>query len=247
MRKNIGLVSVSFRNHTPDEIVRAVKNAGLSAIEWGGDIHVPHGNLERAKEIKALCDETEIAMPEYGSYYFLAQSNPELFNDIVQTAQILGSPLIRIWGGKKSSDTLTCAEYDALVSDAQRICDITPETTLCLECHGSSITDEYHMALQFLQDVHRKNLKMFWQPNQFRCFSYNMDALSALLPYICSVHVFSWQREKHFPLVDGKNEWKEYLRILKTKDDIHYMLEFMHDGRIESLKETAEELKEWLK
>ena len=34
-----GLVSVSFRNNTVEEIVKAVKYAGLSCIEWGSDVH----------------------------------------------------------------------------------------------------------------------------------------------------------------------------------------------------------------
>ena len=245
--KNIGLVSISFRNRTAEEIIEAVKNAGLNAIEWGGDVHVPHGNVSRAEEIRALCENAGIFIPEYGSYYFIRESDPTLWEDVRNSARALGAPLIRVWGGKKSSDSLTTAEYDALVADAQRICDAAPDRTICLECHGSSITDEYHMTLQFLHDVSRQNLKMFWQPNQFRCFSYNIDALEALLPHICSVHVFSWEREKHFPLAQGRNEWAEYIKRLSTRGDIHYMLEFMHDGRIESLNETAKELKEWLK
>lgn len=245
--KNIGLVSISFRNRTAEEIIQAVKEAGLSAIEWGGDVHVPHGNVSRAEEVKALCKNADISIPEYGSYYFIGESEPELWENALASARALDTPLIRVLGGKKSSDSLTIAEYDALIADAQRICDMAPDRTLCLECHGSSITDEYHMTLQFLQDVSRKNLKMFWQPNQFRCFAYNIDALEALLPYIRSVHVFSWKREQHFPLAQGKKEWAEYIKRLNTKSNIHYMLEFMHDGRIESLSETAKELKEWLK
>lgn len=245
--KNIGLVSISFRNHTAEEIIGAVKEAGLNAVEWGGDLHVPHGNVSRAEEVKALCQNAGISIPEYGSYYFIGESEPALWESVLASARALDAPVIRIWGGKKSSDSLTTAEYSALVADAQRICDTAPDRTLCLECHGSSITDEYHMALQFLHDVSRQNLKMFWQPNQFRCFSYNIDALEALLPYIYSVHVFSWAREQHFPLAQGKKEWTEYLKCLSTRENIYYMLEFMHDGRIESLNETAQELKEWLK
>ena len=42
-----GLVSVTFRDKTPAEIVSEVKKAGLDAIEWGGDVHVPHGDVKR--------------------------------------------------------------------------------------------------------------------------------------------------------------------------------------------------------
>ena len=50
-----GLVSISFRKHTPEEIVKACADAGLRYIEWGSDVHVPAGNEARAREVRALC------------------------------------------------------------------------------------------------------------------------------------------------------------------------------------------------
>ena len=41
-----GLCSVSFRKLTVEEIIAAVKDAGLDGIECGGDVHVPHGDVE---------------------------------------------------------------------------------------------------------------------------------------------------------------------------------------------------------
>ena len=38
-----GLVSITFRNKTPREIVALMKRAGLSQVEWGGDVHVKPG------------------------------------------------------------------------------------------------------------------------------------------------------------------------------------------------------------
>ena len=40
-----GLVSVTFRKLSPEEIVQLVVSSGLKGIEWGGDIHLPHGIL----------------------------------------------------------------------------------------------------------------------------------------------------------------------------------------------------------
>ncbi|MNI10046.1 hypothetical protein D3C73_631400 [compost metagenome] len=49
-----GLVSVTFRRLSVEEIVMMVQKAGLQDIEWGGDIHVPHGNFQRAHEVAKL-------------------------------------------------------------------------------------------------------------------------------------------------------------------------------------------------
>ncbi len=40
-----GLVSITFRQLTCEQIVDLVSKAKLDAIEWGGDIHVPHDNM----------------------------------------------------------------------------------------------------------------------------------------------------------------------------------------------------------
>ena len=45
-----GIISVTFRPKTRAEIVELSKEAGLESIIWGGDIHVPHGDLSAAKE-----------------------------------------------------------------------------------------------------------------------------------------------------------------------------------------------------
>ena len=45
-----GLVSITFRALAPREIVDLAARARLAGIEWGGDIHVPHGDLQRAGE-----------------------------------------------------------------------------------------------------------------------------------------------------------------------------------------------------
>jgi 3-dehydroshikimate dehydratase len=52
-----GLLSVTFRKLTVEEIVDLVCQAGLEAIEWGGDIHVPHGDPGKAQEVRSITEE----------------------------------------------------------------------------------------------------------------------------------------------------------------------------------------------
>ena len=44
-----GLVSVSFRKKPPEEILSAMKGAGLSVIEWGGDVHAPSDDIQKSE------------------------------------------------------------------------------------------------------------------------------------------------------------------------------------------------------
>lgn len=36
-----GLVSISFRNHSPEEIISEAAKCHLHSIEWGSDVHAP--------------------------------------------------------------------------------------------------------------------------------------------------------------------------------------------------------------
>ena len=66
-----GLVSVSFRGESPETILHEARAAGLRAIEWGGDVHVPPGDLENARRIGAATREAGLSVAAYGSYYRL--------------------------------------------------------------------------------------------------------------------------------------------------------------------------------
>ena len=238
-----GLVSISFRKHSQEEILEACKQSGLEYVEWGGDVHVPHGDRDTALRVKSMSEKYGIKTPEYGSYYVIGQSAPELFDSVVASAKALHTNVIRVWPGQSTpSDSITSEQYDNYVCDAKRICALAPDMTIALECHPNSLTDEYHHALAFIRDVNMPNLKMFWQPNQHRPLEYNIDAIEALKPYIVSVHVFSWIRKKKYPLAFCENEWKKYIELLRGRD-VYYMLEFMHDDDIMTLDETARTLK----
>ena len=63
----LGLVSVSFRQHTPEVILKATKNAGLSYIEWGSDVHAPADDLCRLEEIVRLQRRYGITCSAYGT------------------------------------------------------------------------------------------------------------------------------------------------------------------------------------
>jgi len=60
-----GLVSVTFRQLTVEEIGELATECGLQAVEWGGDVHVPPGDFAAAR--RAL--DTGLKVAAYGSYY----------------------------------------------------------------------------------------------------------------------------------------------------------------------------------
>ena len=243
-----GLVSVSFRRLSVDEIIRITKLSGLSAIEWGGDIHSPAGNLEIAHATGDATRRAGLFIPEYGSYLTLGKSDAEYSRDVVRSARALGTNTVRIWAFDKNRQNTSPEEYSKVVDHARMLCDENSDFTFCLECHNRTLTENYRDAIAFIKDVDRENLGMFWQPNQFCTHEYNVEALTALLPYVRSVHVFAWEKEKKLPLEAHKSQWSDYLEILKQskKEKVYLMLEFMYDDSPDSLQYEAKALNGWL-
>ena len=64
-----GLVSVTFRQKSIREICEICCGARLSAVEWGGDIHVPPQNAAAAREARELSREFGLEICSYGSYW----------------------------------------------------------------------------------------------------------------------------------------------------------------------------------
>lgn len=93
MSNKKGLVSISFRQHSVEEVARAARDAGLKAIEWGGDVHVPHGDIEAARRAADVSRECGLSCTHYGSYYRIGYSDPELFSSVLESARVLGVSL----------------------------------------------------------------------------------------------------------------------------------------------------------
>jgi len=67
----------------------------MRAIEWGGDVHVPTGDLAGAREVAARCGDAGIAVEAYGSYF---RASGE-FGPVLETAVALGAPRVRVRAG----------------------------------------------------------------------------------------------------------------------------------------------------
>ncbi len=254
-----GLVSISFRKLDVCEIIRKTKESGLEYIEWGGDVHIPMGNVKLARKVRRLMHGAGLKSASYGSYfgliYHCGEHPPLPFKKVLKTAKALGAKTVRVWLGwpccgckKGKKDTYVCQnQYCKSVSLTRDLCNQAKKygLTLSIECHFATLTDDYHDTLKFIKAVNCDNLRLYWQPNHSKSFEYNLEALKALIPYVSNVHVFNWEKDstKH-PLAEGVKEWQSYLEVLSDGNEKERIcfLEFMHDGEISSLSKEAQTL-----
>ena len=239
-----GLVSVTFRPHTPQEIIQWTVEAGLDAIEWGGDIHVPHGNVERAREVGDRTRSAGLQVSSYGSYYRLNGGDP--FEPVLETAQALGAPSIRVWAGNRGTQDADEAWREAVAEDARRIAALAEacRIRIDLEYHGGTLTDTADSAKRLMEQACHANLRLYWQPAWDQDPGRGLADLRLLSSYLGHFHVFHWTQAKRRPLAEGEADWRCYLNYAASLGGERYaMLEFVEDDRPEHFLRDAKVLK----
>lgn len=240
---SLGLCSVSFRQNTPLEIIAGAKNAGLNCIEWGSDIHAPCNNIEALKNITVLQKKYDIFCSSYGTYFYIMRDKTEDIINYINAAKILGTNILRLWCGEKGSSQFTESEKLQLFAECKKLAEIAQNegVILCMECHAGTFTDTAESSIELIENVNSPNFKMYWQPYIKLSDSENEETAKILSPYTENIHVFYWVDKKPQNLSKGIDVWKKYLANFSGKRSL--LLEFMPDGKIESLKTETQTLK----
>jgi len=256
-----GLVSVTFRKLTPRAIVDLVAEAGVDAIEWGGDVHVPHGETEPARTVRQMTEDAGLTIPSYGSYYRVGHREPVPFELVIETAVALGAPIIRVWAGKQGTGTADEAYWARVVEDSVDCADLAAGAGLGIayEYHGNTLTDTDEAALRLLKAVNHDAVTIYWQPRGHATVEQNLAGLTGILPWLSHVHVQSWRPQRgqsrpqqgdgaegpaRAPLSAMAGPWSQWLGTAAVAPGNHVaMIEFVANDAPEQFLADAEVLK----
>lgn len=245
-----GVCSVTFRKLPAQEVIRLAAQAGLQGIEWGGDIHVPHGELQIAREVARQTREAGLVVSSYGSYYRAGHEDELPFEKVLATAKELGASVIRVWAGKRGSAETTSGYWQSVVEDSRRIAQMAQREgiTVCYEFHGGTLTDSAGSAKRLLEAVAHPSMRTYWQPRVELSLLRNLRELRTVLPWLVNVHIFWWTAKgERRPLREGQNEWKRFLDIAHLPEgDRWVLLEFVRGDSSEAFLEDARTLQQWL-
>ena len=239
----LGLTSVTFRGEEYETVIDYCVKSGLSCIEWGSDIHVPETDLDKARAVRKASDKAGIRICSYGSYYNLCANEncEEAFLPYLETAVILGAPIIRLWAGKVGSNSASKEYYAQAVIETQKLCDMAAKynITLAFEYHRNSLSDNADSAIRIYKDINRKNFGLYYQQSLQCTLEENIAALEKMLPYIKMVHVFYYENKMRMSLGDGEgiDFWTRVIALLR-EHQIHadLLFEFLKDASLEGLK-----------
>jgi sugar phosphate isomerase/epimerase len=215
-----GLCSVTVRHLGVEEVARLAAEAGLRAIEWGGDVHVPPDDLSAAARARVASAAAGVFCASYGSY-LLADGDgaPETIARVLDTALALGAPSVRVWApfGVMPGSPRTSEVVDALraVSAAAAERDLT----VALEFHGGTLTESGASVTALLDAVGAPNLATYWQPPYWKAARPPADDVAEvdqLRPRLSHVHVYEWSTaEDRRPLAEGAKRWRAVLDSLQ--------------------------------
>lgn len=191
-----GLCSVTFRALAPERIVELAAQAGLEAIEWGADVHVPPGDEAGAAEVARATVDAGLAVASYGSYFRAGSEEP--LTPVLDSAQALGAERVRVWAGEIGSQEATPVERAAVVLRLRAAAEEAADRgiMLALEFHGGTLADTAPSTLRLLTEVGSPWLSTYWQPTVGASVDTVLEEYRALAPHVSAAHVFSWWPER---------------------------------------------------
>lgn len=252
-----GLLSITFRQLVREEVMRLCERNEMKCLEWGGDIHVPHGDIATAQAVRQQCENAGIKLPSYGSYYRAGVSEAKglTLDAVLDSASALGVQTVRVWAGNQGSNEVEASDWQRVADDLHRCCEHAAERdmTISLEYHGGTLTDTFATTQQLLERVDHPALYTYWQPrSRDMSTEEQVQQLEQLRDHVTHLHVFAWTHESkrptRHPLTEHEERWQAFLKAADTRDVTRYaMLEFVKDDDPIQFAVDAATLRGWLR
>jgi len=245
-----GLLSVTYRKLAAEAVIEKAAASGLACMEWGGDVHVPHGKIEVARDVARWTRDAGLAVSAYGSYYALGESEAAglSFASVLESAVALGAPVIRVWPGKKGSADADHAHREKVAADAVRVAELSWRVgiSIAYEFHGGTLTDTAASARDLLDATEHPAIFSLWQPPNGLSEEKCLEGLSLVVARLSHVHAFHWwpDASQRLPLAEGAGRWRKYLSLIRESGkDPDVLLEFVPGDDPEILPREAETLR----
>lgn len=244
-----GLVSITFRQKSVQQVIQLCQKNALEGIEWGGDVHVPHGDIPGAKQVQRQCADAGLEIAAYGSYYRVGHSEKETsFESVLETALTLQTPLLRVWAGKQDAEDADYSYVQHVVEESRRIGELASASGihLAFEFHGKTLNNSAKASCRLLEAVDQPVWRTLWQPLVSETLP-PVESLTRILPRLANLHVYHWENFRHrFALAAGAVDWQKYFHAAADGVPRWALLEFVRDDAAISLAEDAAVLRRLL-
>jgi len=217
-----GLCSVTLRHLSADDVARVVERAGLAALEWGGDVHVPPGDRTAADRARAAAAAAGVELVTYGSYLVTAPGlDPAETARVFDTAAALGAAGVRVWcpSGTPPRDvgSVEPGVREALGLVAEEAA--ARGMIAAMEYHGGTLTATAVGTRALLDAVDHPALTAYWQPPYWQPervarpdAAADLADLERLASALAHLHVYEWGPGlERRALSAGASRWRPIL------------------------------------
>lgn len=240
-----GLCSVTFRQNTMGEVVSLAVQAGLRGIEWGGDVHVPHGDLSRAAEARKQCNDAGLVISSYGSYCeLIEEADPGCLLD---TTAELGAPVIRVWAGSQGSVQASDDDRKRIIERTRQLAEAAAarQIEVAFELHQHTLTDTAESTCSLLEAVARTNVRTYYQQTLGFSDARNLEIFDRLSANLSHLHISYYRSDQQTSLSEGEKLWPRVFAAV-DQEDRYALLEFVRDANPQQLMSDAAVLNRWL-
>jgi 3-dehydroshikimate dehydratase len=245
-----GIVSATFRERKPEDIIRLCVLNHLKGIEWSENAHIQPNDEKGAKILKQKTIEAGLEVAGYGSYYRLGSgTDPEKdFLPSLISAQALGAQYIRVWAGTLPSCDATEEQCLSIAQESAVIAEMAAkhQIKIAFEWHKNTLTDTNESAMKLLKQANHANLYCLWQPTVALNEEQRNDGLKLLSDRLLNLHVYYWLEGKRRPLSEGMQYWKRYFGQFEKKVRRYALLEFVMDNTEEQFARDAASLNQMI-
>lgn len=247
-----GLVSITFRHLEVPDIARLAADCKLRGIEWGGDVHVPVGDVDAATRAAEATAAAGLEVTSYGSYFRPSGAGDPPFTPIADTAAALDAPAIRVWAGRHGSAEARPEARSVVAAALAHAADVAAERGIAvnLEYHENTLADTPASALSLLDEIDSGRVhadppvRTYYQPGRATPAHEAVEALRQLRDHLAHVHVFSWDADgRRLRLGARQDLWSAIFgELADTSEIYHAQLEHVADDSPEQLRNDAAEL-----
>jgi sugar phosphate isomerase/epimerase len=213
-----GLCSITFRSLSSEDVIALATRAGVQGIEWGADVHAAPGG---GTDVAALGERTRdagLAVVSYGSYLGMAPSSDDQIDAVLDSAEALGAPMVRIWAELGVTPDSPADDRRRVSEHTAALVERTSQRGLAatLEFHPGTLTETAWSTNELLDAVARPELRTHWQPDPGLAPATALDELARIAPRLAHLHVFAWGPtgiDDRWPLADGRALWTPALAL----------------------------------
>ncbi len=163
----LGLSSQALLTCDAKRIIAVAASSGVDAIEWAGEVHVPHDDLAVAEGAMMETLRAGLTIASYATLY-RASGDGEAglrIEALLRAAEVLQAPLVRVFLGGQGSAQLAGNARARLVDEARRLGDraAVAGRTICLSFGRNTSLDRYSKALDLVSEIGHPFVRLAWE------------------------------------------------------------------------------------